>query len=75
MCSSKKSKTVSANLFRRVSIWVSNIKMVEYDRIDIWEGIDIKKSNASKECKICIIGILKILVLNINHIFLMVVMV
>ena len=27
--------------------------MLEYDRIDIWEGIDIKKTNASKECKIC----------------------
>ena len=27
--------------------------MLEYDRIDISEGIDIKKKNASKECKIC----------------------
>ena len=27
--------------------------MLEYDRIDISEGIDIKKPNASKECKIC----------------------
>ena len=27
--------------------------MLEYDRIDISEGIDIKKTNASKECKIC----------------------
>ena len=27
--------------------------MLEYDRIDILEGIDIKKRNASKECKIC----------------------
>ena len=27
--------------------------MLEYDRIDILEGIDIKKINASKECKIC----------------------
>ena len=26
--------------------------MVEYDRIDNSEGIDIKKTNASKECKI-----------------------
>ena len=26
--------------------------MLEYDRIDISEGIDIKKTNASKECKI-----------------------
>ena len=27
--------------------------MLEYYRIDISEGIDIKKTNASKECKIC----------------------
>ena len=27
--------------------------MLEYDRIDISEGIDIKKTNTSKECKIC----------------------
>ena len=27
--------------------------MLEYDRIDISEEIDIKKANASKECKIC----------------------
>ena len=27
--------------------------MLEYDRIDISEGIDIKKRNGSKECRIC----------------------
>ena len=27
--------------------------MLEYDRIDISEGIDINKTSASKECKIC----------------------
>ena len=27
--------------------------MLEYDRIDILEGIDTKKTNVSKECKIC----------------------
>ena len=27
--------------------------MLEYDRIDISEGIDIKKKNKSKNCKIC----------------------
>ena len=27
--------------------------MLEYDRIDISEGIDMKKTNALKECKIC----------------------
>ena len=27
--------------------------MLEYDRIDISEGIDVNKTNASKECHIC----------------------
>ena len=27
--------------------------MLEYDRIDISEEIDLKKTNTSKECKIC----------------------
>ena len=27
--------------------------MLEYDRIDISQGIDIKKTNVSKECKVC----------------------
>ena len=40
--------------------------MLEYDRIDILDGIDIKKTNASKECKIVIIGTLKILVKRIS---------
>ena len=31
--------------------------MLEYDRIDISEGIDINKTNASKECDYVIIGI------------------
>ena len=27
--------------------------MLEYDRIDVSEGINIKKTNVSKKCKIC----------------------
>ena len=30
-----------------------NYKMLEYDEIDISEGIDINKTSASKECDIC----------------------
>ena len=30
-----------------------NYNMLEYDRIDMWVGIDINKTNASKECDIC----------------------
>ena len=34
-------------------MFVSSTKMLEYDRIDISEGIDINKTNASKEWDIC----------------------
>ena len=30
--------------------------MLYYDRIGLSEGIDLAKSNKSKECMICIIG-------------------
>ena len=49
--------------------------MQEYERIDISEGIDIKKQMYQKSGKFVIIGTLKILVLSMNHIFAMVVMV
>ena len=34
--------------------------MLQYERIDVLEGIDINKSNKSKECIFVIIDILKI---------------
>ena len=34
-------------------MFVSSTKNVKYDRIDISEGIDIDKTNKSKECNIC----------------------
>ena len=46
-------KFISKNLFRWMFIWVSSIKMLEYDRIDISKGIDINKTSKSKECKVC----------------------
>ena len=50
--------------------------MLEYVRIDVSEGTDIKfKKMHQKSVKFVIIGTLKILVLNTNHIFVMVVMV
>ena len=45
--------------------------MLHYERIDISEGIDFDKSNKSVECMICHFGILKILDLNTNHMFVM----
>ena len=48
--------------------------MLEYDRIDISEGIDVTKTSASKNIFFTI-GILKILILSMNHIFAVVVMI
>ena len=28
-------------------------KMLRYQTIDVWEGIDVNKTSASKECEIC----------------------
>ena len=47
-------------------------KLLEYDRIDISEGIDANKTSLLKEYDICHFGILKILVLSMNTIFAMV---
>ena len=49
--------------------------MLEYERIDISEGIDVNKTNLSKSAIFVAIGILKILVLNMRSIFAMVVMI
>ena len=49
--------------------------MLEYDRIDISEGTDINKTNLSKECVFITIGILKILALSMESIFVMAVMI
>ena len=52
--------------------------MLEYDKTDTSEGIDINKTNASKECDIChycIIDIFKIEALSMSHIYAMVVMI
>ena len=31
----------------------ANYKMLEYDRIDILEGVDVNKTSESKECDLC----------------------
>ena len=58
--------------------------MLEYDTTDISEGIDVNKTNVTKECDICHYWYLnipvlnmsqKILVLNMSQIFAMVVMI
>ena len=32
---------------------MNNIKMIYFDRINVFEGIDINKASASKKCNIC----------------------
>ena len=49
--------------------------MLEHNRIDTSEGIGINKMSASKECDIFTIGILKILVLSMSHIFALIVII
>ena len=45
-------KTTSINKsFRTMFVWV--IKILQCERINVSEGIDINKSNQSKESKIC----------------------
>ena len=43
------------NIIRKLSEMTAciNYKILEYDRKDISEGIDINKTSASKECDIC----------------------
>ena len=38
--------------FRRHFVWVS-VKMLQYERIYVSEGIDTNKTSASKECMLC----------------------
>ena len=49
--------------------------MLQYDRNDISEGTDVNKTNLSKNVIFATIGILKIFVLSMKHIFAMVVMI
>ena len=49
--------------------------MLEYDRIDVSEGTDVNKTNASRECDICHYWYFKDIGLNMNHIFVVIVMI
>ena len=44
--------------------------MLQYNRIDFSEGIDVKKQMRKKDICFVIIGILKILAVNLNLMFL-----
>ena len=50
--------------------------MLEYDRIDISEGIDINKcEETSRECSLCKFYYFLIKILSMDHIYVMVVMI
>ena len=49
-----------------------NYKMLEYDRIDTSEGIDVDMSNKSKECMLCHYWYFLNKVLVMDHIFVIV---
>ena len=42
---------MSTNIFRRMFVWI--VILLEYDKIDISEGIDVDKTDKSKECMFC----------------------
>ena len=51
MCFSRRQQILSTTFCRWMFAWV--IKMLRYGKIDVLQGIDINKSNKSKECIIC----------------------
>ena len=46
----KKMVNIISSFLRWVFVW--SIKMLQYERIDVSEGIDFDKSDKSKECMI-----------------------
>ena len=48
--------------------------MPQYERIDVSEGIEINKSNKSKECMICNYWYFRDIIINFSHMFVMVFM-
>ena len=49
--------------------------MLEYNRIDISEGIDVNKASLSKQCEICHYWYFKDIGFKYENIFVMVVMI
>ena len=47
----KNSKYYPHIFFKQMFVWIT--KMLRYERIDVSEGIDIDKTDTSKECMLC----------------------
>ena len=43
--------------------------MLQYEKIDVSEGIDVNKTSASKECMICHYSHFKDIAYKLNHMF------
>ena len=43
--------TAQSTLLRQLSVWI--IKMLQYEKTDVSEGIDTNKTSESKECMLC----------------------
>ena len=43
--------TAQSTLLRQLSVWI--IKMLQYQKTDVSEGIDTNKTSESKECMLC----------------------
>ena len=61
-------------LFLDEALCVS-IKMLQYQKIDVSEGIGGTKTSASEECELCTIDFLEMSVLNLKNMFAMDVMI
>ena len=49
--------------------------MLQYQKTDVSEGIDVNKTSVSKECELCHYWFLKILDLNLKNMFVIDVMI
>ena len=49
--------------------------MLQYENINVSEGIDVNKTSASEECELCHFGFLKMLDSNLKNMFVMGVMI
>ena len=48
---SKNEKILPSIIFRWYFVWI--IKVLQYENIDVSEGIDVNETSASKECELC----------------------
>ena len=40
-------------MYFQKNVHVNNINMIHYNRNDVFQGVDVNKTNGSKKCDIC----------------------